>query len=102
MEPILMTRLRLCPTVEGTQSPLITHMIGVETCLARQRACYHKCHRCQYRGQPASFELPLPPEASSVAEVNGAALNGTHAIIPAQGKGKSKGKGSAKKASSRS
>lgn len=99
-----MTRLRLCPTLEGTQSPLITHMIGVETCFARQRACYHKCHRCQYRGQPASFELPLPPEASSVAEMaemNGAALNGTHAVIPAQGKAK-KAKGSAKKASSRS
>ena len=98
-----MTRLRLCPTVEGTQSPLITHMIGVETCLARQRACYHKCHRCQYRGQPASFELPLPPEQPEVAEVNGVApaRNGTHVIIPAQGKGKGR-KAAAKKASSRS
>ena len=94
-----MTRLRLCPTVEGTQSPLITHLIGVDTCLARQRACYHKCHRCQYRGQPASFELPLPAELSAEAEVNGTApMNGTHAPIPAQGKSKAR----AKKAGSRS
>ena len=94
-----MTRLRLCPTVEGTQSPLITHLIGVETCLARQRACYHKCHRCQYRGKPASFELPLPAELSAGAERNGAAVvNGTHGTIPAQRKSKAR----AKKAGSRS
>jgi hypothetical protein len=97
-----MTRLRLCPTVEGTQSPLITHLIGVETCLSRQRACYHKCHRCQYRGQPASFELPLPAELSAGAEMNGAqSVNGTNGIIPAQGKSKAKAK-PAKKAASRS
>lgn len=83
-----MTRLRLCPTVEGNSAPLITHMIGVDTCLARQRAFYHKCHRCQYRGQSATFEAPLPKldgaEAAVEVGANGAVSHATKgAAIPA-------------------
>lgn len=62
-----MTRLRLCPTVDGKSSPLITHLIGVDLCMSRQRGFYHKCHACQYRGQPAAFELPLPAELNGMA-----------------------------------
>ena len=47
---------RLCPSVEGSASPLITHRIGVDVCMARQRTFFHKCHRCVYRGQPANWE----------------------------------------------
>jgi hypothetical protein len=50
---------RLCPTVEGS-SPLITHRIGVEVCLARQSTFFHKCHRCIYRGQAANWEPESP------------------------------------------
>lgn len=50
---------RLCPTVEGS-SPLITHRIGVEVCLARQSTFFHKCHRCVYRGKPANWEAETP------------------------------------------
>lgn len=57
---------RLCPSVEGSASPLITHRIGVEVCLARQRTFYHKCHRCIYRGQAANWE----PDQSSMATIN--------------------------------
>ncbi len=57
---------RLCPSVEGSASPLITHRIGVEVCLARQRTFYHKCHRCIYRGQAATWE----PDQSSMATIN--------------------------------
>jgi hypothetical protein len=52
--------MRLCPSVEGSASPLITHRIGVEVCFARQRTFFHKCHRCIYRGQAATWE---PAEA---------------------------------------
>lgn len=48
--------MRLCPTVEGNATPLITHLIGVDVCLSRQRGFYHKCHRCLYRGKAASWE----------------------------------------------
>lgn len=58
--------MRLCPSVEGSASPLITHRISTEVCLARQGAFFHKCHRCIYRGQPASWE----PEAMPLAMVN--------------------------------
>lgn len=54
--------MRLCPTVDGTASPLITHRIGVDVCMARQRTFYHKCHRCQYRGKAATWE-PEPQTA---------------------------------------
>ncbi|MBK8099125.1 MAG: hypothetical protein IPK26_18610 [Planctomycetes bacterium] len=54
--------MRLCPTVDGTASPLITHKIVVDVCMARQRTFYHKCHRCQYRGKAATWE-PEPQTA---------------------------------------
>jgi hypothetical protein len=54
--------MRLCPTVDGTASPLITHRISVDVCFARQGANYHKCHRCQYRGKSADWE-PEPQTA---------------------------------------
>ena len=59
--------MRLCPTVEGNATPLITHLIGVDVCLARQRGFYHKCHRCMYRGKPADWE----PEPGRTARRNG-------------------------------
>ena len=55
--------MRLCPSVEGSGSPLITHRIGVDVCLARQDSNYHKCHRCVYRGQAATWEMASPPLA---------------------------------------
>jgi hypothetical protein len=58
--------MRTCPSVEGSASPLITHRIGVETCMARQRTFFHKCHRCIYRGQPANWE----PEGAPMAMLN--------------------------------
>lgn len=58
--------MRLCPTVDGTHSPLITHQIGVDVCQTRQHAFYHKCHRCIYRGQAANWE----PEAAPLAMDN--------------------------------
>jgi hypothetical protein len=58
--------MRLCPSVEGSASPLITHRIGVDVCLARQSSNFHKCHRCIYRGQPAAWE----PENAPLAMIN--------------------------------
>lgn len=57
---------RLCPSVEGSASPLITHRIGVDVCLARQRTFFHKCHRCVYRGKAATWE----PEPVAVLELS--------------------------------
>lgn len=50
--------MRLCPSVEGSASPLITHRIGSDVCMARQRTFFHKCHRCIYRGQAADWKPP--------------------------------------------
>jgi hypothetical protein len=58
--------MRLCPSVEGSPSPLITHRIGVDVCMARQRTFFHKCHRCIYRGQAATWE----PAEAPLAMVN--------------------------------
>lgn len=58
--------MRLCPSVEGAPSPLITHRIGTDVCMARQRTFFHKCHRCIYRGQAADWE----PEAAPVPMLN--------------------------------
>lgn len=55
--------MRLCPTVEGSATPLITHRIGADVCQARQSSNYHKCHRCIYRGKSASWEPETPPLA---------------------------------------
>lgn len=54
--------MRLCPSVEGS-SPLITHRIGTDVCMARQASHFHKCHRCIYRGQAANWEPANPPMA---------------------------------------
>jgi len=56
-------RMRLCPSVEGSAPPLITHRIGVDVCFARQRTFFHKCHRCIYRGQAANWEPEVAPMA---------------------------------------
>ncbi len=55
--------MRLCPSVEGSASPLITHRIGADVCMARQRTFFHKCHRCIYRGQAADWK---PDESQQV------------------------------------
>jgi hypothetical protein len=55
--------MRTCPSVEGSASPLITHQIGADVCMARQRTFFHKCHRCIYRGQAATWEPEVPPLA---------------------------------------
>jgi hypothetical protein len=55
--------MRLCPSVQGSNTPLITHRIGVEVCMARQRTFFHKCHRCIYRGQAANWEPAEGPMA---------------------------------------
>jgi len=53
--------MRTCPSVEGSASPLITHRIGADVCMARQGTFFHKCHRCIYRGQAATWEPAEPP-----------------------------------------
>jgi hypothetical protein len=78
--------MRLCPSVEGSASPLITHRIGVDVCMARQRTFFHKCHRCIYRGQAANWEpaeAPLPTlPANSVAGVGDASHpNGDDVLV---------------------
>jgi hypothetical protein len=55
--------MRTCPSVEGSATPLITHQIGVDVCMARQRTFFHKCHRCVYRGQAANWEPAEAPMA---------------------------------------
>jgi hypothetical protein len=60
--------MRQCPTLSGDSRSLITHRIGVGTCARRQREFYHKCHRCQYRGQPADFVADERIELQSIAE----------------------------------
>jgi hypothetical protein len=56
--------MRLCPSVEGSASPLITHRIGVDVCMARQRTFFHKCHRCIYRGKPAGWQPENPDQGA--------------------------------------
>jgi hypothetical protein len=58
--------MRDCPTPGGSAPPpLITHRIGGEVCLLRQRTFFHKCHRCIYRGHAADWE----PEAAPVIPI---------------------------------
>ncbi len=57
--------MRLCPSVEGSASPLITHRIGADVCLARQATNFHKCHRCVYRGQGADW-APDEPDLETI------------------------------------
>jgi len=58
--------MRLCPSVEGSASPLITHRIGAGVCLARQATNFHKCYRCQYRGKAADWAPDEPELAISM------------------------------------
>ncbi len=58
--------MRLCPSVEGSPSPLITHRIGVDVCMARQRTFFHKCHRCIYRGKAADWQAEPSPLVMNV------------------------------------
>ena len=55
--------MRNCPSVDGSATPLITHRIDSDVCMARQRTFFHKCHRCIYRGKSASWEPETPPLA---------------------------------------
>lgn len=78
------TAPRQCPTLRGESFSLITHRIGTDLCMKRQREHYHKCHRCEYRGQPASFvaeerlqlmptaETGLPPLSVDLPKLRGA------------------------------
>jgi hypothetical protein len=60
--------VRQCPTLSGNSQALITHRIEVGQCMKRQREFYHKCHRCQYRGQAADFVAEERIELSPTAE----------------------------------
>jgi hypothetical protein len=62
--------------VEGNASPLITHLIGAEVCMSRQRGFYHKCHRCMYRGKAASWE-PAPEQLAAARALESAAAAGS-------------------------
>lgn len=59
--------MRLCPSQDGSGSPLITHRIGADVCLSRQSSNFHKCHRCIYRGQSAEWQ-PEPEVAFRVTQ----------------------------------
>lgn len=56
-EPEVLPGLRRCPSPTGYTLPLIIQAIRPEVCMQRQRDFYHKCHRCQFRGKSAEFEL---------------------------------------------
>src|SRR5262245_19566056 len=68
--------MRDCPTVEGSSIPLIIHRIGVGDCLQRQSCNYHKCHRCIFRGKPATWV----PSENGVAGERPAAATGERAV----------------------
>lgn len=60
---------RLCPTRLGGEHSLIAQSILPSTCLERQRANYHKCFSCEYRGLAAEVILTHPPRPPSEAEL---------------------------------
>jgi len=64
--------MRQCPTLPGDARALITHQIEVGLCMERQRCNYHKCHRCAYRGQSATFTVDQPEFRNGVVDVVGA------------------------------
>jgi hypothetical protein len=66
--------MRVCPTVEGSSTPLILHRISAADCQSRQQCNYHKCHRCVYQGKGTAWE----PEAH---------LAGTEALQPVGARG---------------
>jgi len=72
--------MRLCPTVDGHATPLITSMISSVTCMAQQRCFYHKCHRCIFRGQPANWE---PATAAEEHPASNGQANGVAKVLPA-------------------
>jgi hypothetical protein len=72
--PAHQNRMRVCPTVEGSSTPLILHRISAADCQSRQQCNYHKCHRCVYQGKGAAWE----PEAP---------LAGTEALQPVGARG---------------
>ncbi|MCA8974464.1 MAG: hypothetical protein KDC98_07065 [Planctomycetes bacterium] len=64
--------MRLCPTVEGSPSPLITHRIGSGDCQSRQGTHFHRCHKCIYRGKPADWVSQDPAHLTvEVGSANG-------------------------------
>ena len=67
--------MRLCPTIEGVSSPLITHRIGVGVCMARQGDQFHKCHKCVFRGKTADWQ---PEELAEIV------VELTPAVAPAK------------------
>lgn len=67
--------------MEGNATPLITHLIGADTCMSRQRGFYHKCHRCMYRGKPAAWE-PAPEQLAAIRASFDAARNGVPQAPP--------------------
>lgn len=71
--------MRLCPSVEGSGSPLITHRIGAEVCLGRQDANFHKCHRCIYRGKSADWTPPPSADPLPAIELLPSAVALEHA-----------------------
>jgi hypothetical protein len=54
----------MCPTRTDGAHALIAHWITAAVCLERQRANYHKCFACQYRGLAAGAALPAAPRAT--------------------------------------
>lgn len=75
--------MRLCPTVEGSPSPLITHRIPADVCQARQGTNFHKCHRCIYRGKPVDWQ---PADAADLTiETNGVAAGRNGAARQSRG-----------------
>src|SRR5262249_37844101 len=70
--------MRVCPTVEGSATPLILHRIGVDECLRRQHCNYHKCHRCVYRGQTAHWTPPDHAPSVQATLTTGAHAAPTH------------------------
>lgn len=80
--------MRLCPSVEGSASPLITHRIGADVCLSRQATNFHKCHRCIYRGQTADWQSPDDEQNAIDLRVEDAhESGGKRVVIPRPGTG---------------
>jgi hypothetical protein len=66
--------MRQCPTRADAHRPLISHLITVDLCLARQGESYHKCLLCQFRNAALTevttrriVAPPPPPEKVKVA-----------------------------------
>ena len=55
-------RMRACPTLVEGRRPLIAHLVTIASCESRQKGLYHKCHKCVFRGKPASEVTEFVPE----------------------------------------